>query len=170
MLAYATRLPLHWEALPAPLPPAERERLAAEAARLLNAHAALVETRKLADDAEPLALEVERLHLKLDLMMEALALLTHARGPQAATLTLSAESLRWQTLTPPPEGSLGIVRLHLHPALPRPLSLPASVHAFGAGEVLLQFDLPPETGRAELERHVFLQHRREVAQHRQALS
>lgn len=124
------------------------------------------------DDAVGLELEVARLHQKTQLLIEllALALQGHAGRPAAQALALSAESCRWQAATALPVGSRGSVALWLHAAAPEPLLWPAEImgcRAEGSGHALHAALLPlGEAAQAALDRHVFLLHRRAIAEAR----
>ena len=124
------------------------------------------------DEAMGLDLEVARLHQKTQLLIEllALALQNQAGRPVAQAVALSTEGCQWQAASALPVGSRGSVALWLHPAAPEPLLWPAEIsacHAQGTVHVLHAALLPlGESAQAALDRHVFLLHRRAVAEAR----
>lgn len=163
VLGYQDRLPFAW--LPAS---AVRSRadLMDEAQRVLVACAMLEETRRRSDESSPLEADVDRLHLKMDLVLEMLGNLLSAQlaRPAPQPLWLSSQGVLWLEHGPcPAAGSQGLVSIHLHAALPRPLLLPAVILHAGGGETSARFDGLNEACQSELERHVFLRHRRAIA-------
>lgn len=145
----------------------------AEALRVLATVAVLEEHAKpQAEEAGGLEAEVARLHQKVQLLMEMVGGLVRAQLalPPPVPVRLTASGLRWQTPTPPPVGSQGLLELWLHPACPEPLRLPARVSAASAelpAQVEAVFEGLPEALAETLEKLVFLRHRRELAEARQ---
>ncbi|WP_028081956.1 PilZ domain-containing protein [Solimonas soli] len=161
-LAYRETLPLAWRpAIADTLPAAVVE----QDLRVLAAIAALAERTRVEPDA-PGAAEFERLHHKVDLMIELLgALLRSMQGlPDAVPLQLSGGGLRW---TPdgavPPPGTLVDVSVYLHPAAPAPLRWLGDMVAGEAGAAELRWRPMPEALLSALEQYVFIRHRRSVA-------
>jgi hypothetical protein len=164
ILGYQDRLPLSWR-MPAEDDPQPAE-LLDEAQRVLDACAMLEETRHRGDDDDPVRAELERLHHKVNLTLEMLGSLLSARQPRppAHPIWLSAEGLLWLGSDDRiAAGDRGLISLHLHRLLPRPLLLPAVIRHSGGGEISARFDPLNASCRSELERHVFLRHRRAVA-------
>jgi hypothetical protein len=164
VLGYQERLPLAWRLCADDDPPAAE--LQEDAQRVLDACAMLEETRRRVDDDNPLQVEMDRLHHKVNLALEMMGSLLSAgqQRPSPVPLWLSAEGLLWlatdQTLS---AGDRVLVSIHLHRLLPRPLVLPALIRHSGGGEISASFaDIGPAC-RSDLERHVFLRHRRAVA-------
>lgn len=162
---YDARLPLQWQPLDAVPEPRVLEQLADDNLRVLSAVATLDEQRGLApagDETGPLDGEIARLHQKLNLLVDLVALLvsqqTPAPTPQA--LRLSWEGLRW---TDPQAEGLGVVRLRLHLGVPQAFAWPARIVSRSGDEVEARFEPMPEGCQMALEKHVFLHHRRAIA-------
>jgi hypothetical protein len=168
--AYNDRLPLRWLAL-AELPAGpEAERLAEANTRVLTAVALLEEHHQLADEPSQTELELHRIHHKLNLLLELVGsfLQLQALRPEPVAVCLSWRGLSWASPgDQPPAGSVGLVELHLSPALPLPLRWPARIVADGGGEIVAEFAPVPDFCQMALERHVFKHHRRKVAETRQ---
>lgn len=168
--AYNDRLPLRWLPL-AELPAgSEAERLAEANTRVLTAVALLEEHHQLPDEPSQTELELHRIHNKLNLLLELVGsfLQLQALRPEPVAVCLSWRGLSWASGgDDPAAGSVGLVELHLNPALPLPLRWPARIVAGGSGEVVAEFAPVPEYCQMALERHVFKHHRRKVAETRQ---
>jgi hypothetical protein len=166
---YRDRLPLRW--VPLPVLPAglEAERLAETNARLLAAVAMLEEHPKPADEPSATELELQRIHLKLNLLLELFSgfLLTQSPQPAAVPLRLSWRGVSWEAAEAPPPGATGLVEIHLSRLLVQPLRWPARIVAAPVGTVGAEFCPVPDFCQEALERHVFQHHRREVAEARQ---
>lgn len=168
--AYTDRLPLRWHPLDELPGGAEAERLAEANARVLTAVALLEEHHQLADEPSQTELELHRIHHKLNLLLELVGsfLQLQALRPAPVAVCLSWRGLSWAADgADPAAGSLGLVELHLSPALPLPLRWPARIAAVGGGEVAAEFAPVPDYCQMALERHVFKHHRRRVAETRQ---
>lgn len=169
-LSYRDRLPLRWQPLPhLPVGP-DAERLAEANARLLMAVALLEEHSQLGDEPSQTELELQRIHHKLNLLLELFGSFLHTQTPRpaAVALRLSWRGLSWAaSAADPPVGATGLVELYLSPVLPQPLRWPARIVAAAAGESAAEFDAVPEFCQSALERHVFKHHRRAVAETRQ---
>jgi len=72
-------------------------------------------------------------------------------------------------LDDPAVDSLGLVALHLHRCVPQPLRLAVRIRQIDGDLVQADFLPLSEAGQAALERHVFLHHRRQIAESRQAV-
>jgi hypothetical protein len=168
--AYHDRLPLRWHTLEQLPSGPEAERLAEANARVLTAVALLEEHSQLPDEPSATELELHRIHHKLNLLLELIGsfLQQQAPRPETTALRLSWRGLSWTAggATPAP-GEVGLVELHLSPALPLPLRWPARIVSAAAGEVGAEFAPVPEFCQMALERHVFKHHRRRVAETRQ---
>jgi hypothetical protein len=168
-LSYRDELPLRWvpvRALPAG---AAAERLDEANARLLGAVSLLEETPKFGDDPSASELELQRIHQKLNLLIDLLGSVLRQQHPRPdkVPLRLSWRSVSWQAAAPlPAVGELGIVELYLKETLPQPLHWPARIAAVADGEVTAEFEGASEASQSALERHVFARHRRAVAETR----
>lgn len=161
---YSDCLPLAW--LPDGTDPRPNTQLMDDAQRLLSTCAMLEETRHRNEDSNGVEAEIERLQQKLNLVLEMVGALVVAQQarPAPVPVSLSSEGLLWlgdaANLN---TGSSGLVCLHLHRALVQPLVLPATIVHAGGGEISARFQRLNPACQSELERHVFLRHRRAIA-------
>lgn len=125
------------------------------------------------EDAIGLELEVARLHQKMQLLIELLALsLSRNSGrPSAVEACLSGSGCRWQSASMPVAGSAGVLSIWLHPAAPEPMSWPAEVLEVASqpdGSHRIEARLLPlgEAAQAALDRYIFQLHRRAIAEAR----
>jgi len=161
MLGYRETLPFSWRLADGALPTGWAE----QNLRMLTALVALGE-RAIVEPETPGAAEFERLHLKVDLVIELLAALLRASGraDAPAALRVSADGLSWPLATGAPAiGTAVDVGVQLHPCAPAPLQWRGEVIGHDDGELQLRFAPMPEALACALERHVFMQHRRSVA-------
>ncbi len=168
VISYRDRLPLRWTPLAALPEGLEAERLAESNLRVLGTVAMLAEHAPAKDDPTPAELEMQRMHLKLNLLLELVGsfLTLQSSRPQPMPLRLSWRGVAWSA-GGVEAGAAGIVEIHLSAALPQPLRLPARIVAADGDETVAEFAAMPEFCQAALERHVFLHHRREIAETRQ---
>ena len=156
------------EALP---PVAEREALARQNERVLRGLLALEESPERDGDEEGLHPELQRLDLKLGLLMELVGELLgrELELPPFRALRFNAHGLACTLDAAPPPGSLLVLELYLHDSLPRPLRLfgEALPNAPGPDNLLVAFRDLPDTLADHIEKHIFRQHRREVARRRE---
>jgi hypothetical protein len=168
-LGYHDVLPFAWR------PAAAQEPLsgwAEQNLRVLTAIAALGE-RSLIDAEAPGAAEFERLHRKVDLLIELLGALLRRTQDEVlmVPLRLSAEGLAWPAGAElPPIGSRISVRVDLHACAPMPWQWTGEIVAHHNDNLHLRFAPMPEALASALERHVFTQHRRSVADARSPTS
>jgi len=167
VISYRDRLPLRWTPLAALPEGLEAERLAESNLRLLGTVAMLAEHAPAKDDPTPAELEMQRMHLKLNLLLELVGsfLTLQSARPEPLALRLSWRGVSWAG-GGAEQDAAGMVEIHLSPALPQPLRLPARIVAAGGDETVAEFATMPEFCQAALERHVFLHHRREIAETR----
>lgn len=169
-LSYRAELPLACEPLAQPLSAQRRRELLDQNLRVLAVVAALEERPRMVPSGEgsdPFQQELERMHQKLDLMMLLLGQFLRRQGSVAPTvaLVLGSEGLCW-TGAPQVDGPV-LLSVWLHPCLGEPLQWPATVAAEGGDEHCARFEPLGELLESALERHVFLHHRRSVAERRQ---
>lgn len=168
-LSYRDRLPLRWVELAALPQGVEAERLAEANTRLLAATALLEEHLKPSDEPSPTELELQRIHHKLNLLLDLVGSFLNAQSPRPAAISLR---LSWQGVSwtangeKPAIGAVGLVEIYPSRILPHPLRWPVRIVA-AADTVSADFDAMPDFCQAALERHVFQHHRREVAEARQ---
>jgi hypothetical protein len=160
-------VPLAWRVRATPLTEGELYRLQEQTLRSLRA-----EPSDAAEQKEP---EMQRMHEKLDALMEAVGRLLsiHQPAPVARNVKLSRRGVAWfmpaQEAAPSP-GEIGVLELHLYPRLLQPLLLPARVTSVvsSAGESRVEMSFEPicELVESAIERHVFRRHRRAIAESR----
>ena len=161
-------LPLAWTAMDSL--PAQGNLLALNDSNLILLNAiSFMETElpKDNDDYSGLAQEVSRLDAKVDLLISIVSRLAEGQQqlPLRFPISLSARTLRWSGKElAPAVGDLGVFELYLHPAVAVPMQLPAEI--VDSGEALLR-GLGVSVQNA-LEKYLFRQHRRAVAEARQA--
>lgn len=131
--------------------------------------------RGTADDSERNLADLERLEAKVDLLL-ALFGESLRKGediPPRCDLRWSSLGARFSSVVDSPAvGDRGLLTVHVDPRLPRPIELRATVLAVDAPradlavEVYCRFDDPDAVIGADLERHIFRHHRRQIAQTR----
>ena len=166
LLAVPLLLPMQWQDTSRPID---------EAAVLRALQTAAVLGEKpppVSEDAQGAELEVNRLHQKTQLLIEllAVALRRNAAMPLPQAITLSATHCQWQHPQALPTNGDGLLSLWLHPASPEPLQWPAEIKACTADGAAwrIEAQLLPlgDAAQTALDRHVFLLHRRAVAEAR----
>ena len=172
-LAYRDSLPLSWTLL-AEYPNAHSlERQGETNVNVLARVVSLEDRHSLAGEEGELEKEIGRLNNKMDLLIELVAQLARERLqlPPAAALLLSAHTLVWTPLADAPSlGSRVMIALYLNPCIAEPLRLPAVIERCDNGQVHARFEHPSESCQSTLEQHVFLRHRRSVAENRKFLA
>ena len=155
--------------LPQPLAPAWLETTCARAEIHLSAIAIIEDSRNEEEEGTQ-GLALRRIEAKLDLLLTLVGNLNaQANADPRVPLKWSAQGVHMPAGGGCAEGSTGLFRMQATPWLPEPLVLPAVVIACAAGDdgnlgQWLQFGPLPDATRAALERHVFRQHRRAVAE------
>lgn len=168
-LSYRETMPLSWQpggidSLPA---------LQAEHNQRVLAAVATLEERWRTDGDTAQAQELDRLHHKFDVMIELLGALLRSIQPQATphSLQLCIAGLSWTPQAPLPAiGSSLTVSLQLHPCAPNLWRWAGEVIAHRGDEIFVRFAPMPDALSAALERHVFMRHRRSVADARSPAS
>jgi hypothetical protein len=169
-LSYRDTIPLTWTPLAQPPDAAELHRLQEQNLRVLAVVAALEDRhRPRSEGGETLELEVERLHQKMDMLMILFGQFIRRLDPPAAAraVRLSCRGACWEAGEAAMPPGTGLLALHLHPCMPEPMVWPARLAGSHEGSVCAQFEPLGETLEAALEKHVFLHHRRSVAESRQ---
>ena len=174
-LVFAGRLPLAWQemaALPDELELRELDR--SNLQRLNTLFALDIHAGDFGDDPAALAnaTELKRLDFKVSLLLELVGQLFARQQniPPERLLILTVDSLSWPADAAPALNSL--LRLELYCSLnyPRPLLLPAQVTeitpAANGWRVQARFHAPSLALQEALERYIFLQHRRTIANSR----
>lgn len=164
-LSHAESLSVAWqaaEALPDGLALADLNRRAAALLGLLDS---LDEPASLPEDDPQLAAYLQRLDHKLDLLLGLVGqwLTRELTVPAPQPVRLGVRGVLWLAALPP---GPGLVSVYLRPGVPAALHLPAQLHTLADGQVMAEFwGLDPQLVEA-LERYIFRQHRRAVAQAR----
>lgn len=164
-LSYRETLPITWRLAAGE---AVGAALAEQNLRMLAAAATLEERGRIEPDAAH-AQELDRLNHKFDVMIELLGALLRSvqPPPPGRSVQLSREGLSWTPAEAPPAvGSAVVVDLYLHPCAPGVWRWSGEVVAHCDGEICVRFSAMPEALAAALERHVFMRHRRSVAEAR----
>ncbi|MGB1562265.1 MAG: PilZ domain-containing protein [Sinimarinibacterium flocculans] len=133
--------------------------------RALHAIAVLDERHVGSETGGALETEVERLHQKIDVVLELLGAVLRAGRSEAPAVPvrLSREGLSWPVGHPAPTDTRLLVELSLHPCAPAPLCWPVQLIGEHEGETCARFEDMSEALGAALERFVFTRHRRSVA-------
>lgn len=170
-LVYEDQLPLHWQALAAPMDAAHWQPLHESNEDVLRSLSTLEEhPQEIAEEHPAVAHELRRLDFKLNLLLDMVGLLV-ARDlalPERVPLRLAAQGLEWITPQPPALGSLVRLELYLSSKLPRPLVLLGRIQcrspvADGLSRVVAVFEDLSELEADWLEKIIFVHHRRQVA-------
>ncbi|WP_028839334.1 PilZ domain-containing protein [Thermomonas fusca] len=155
--------------VPQQLDPAWLETVCSRAEIHLSA-IAIIEDSRNEEEEGPQGLALRRIEAKLDLLLTLVGNLNaQANADPRVLLRWSAQGVRMPAGNACVEGSTGLFRMQATPWLPEPLVLPAVVLACapsddGTPSQWLQFAPLPDATRAALERHVFRQHRRAIAE------
>lgn len=167
-LSYAGCLPLTWTPLAQPLSAADILALNACNQQALAAVASVEEHGPVAEEDAPLDREIARLHRKIDVLLEIVSGLMRLQAPQPplVPVQLSSADLVWHGDSAPQVPGYGIVDIHLHRSVMQPLRLPAQAGPHSAEGTRIVFLPLDEICSAALETHVFLRHRRSVAEAR----
>lgn len=142
-----------------------------------NAHVlvaiALLEERPRAerDDAGPMAQELARLDGKLNLLIEIVnhLLLPAAALPPRQRLRFNGVGAQVPLALLPPGAAQGRLRLHLDACLALPLELACRVESVHDDVAFLAFSAFGDAVEEGLDRYVFRQHRRKLADERQSV-
>jgi len=168
---FQAELPVAWEPLPGP--PSEPGEVSGNLANEELLGSLLILDEAVADPEEDAQQEHwRRVEAKLDLMLSLLGeMLAGQRGlPAARPVCLGGGVLCIDGIGDQPLPAVGDwlrVQLYLMPSIPRPLVVAAEVLPSKAPDrLLLRLTGLPETTRDLLERFVFRQHRRAIAQAR----
>lgn len=133
---------------------------------------AVIEDSGNEDDESPQSPALRRIEARLELLMALVGALRHQGHADAVVpLRWSAVGARMPVETALAEGSTGMFRTQAAPWLAEPLELPATVMACqpgnnGALHLWLRFGPLTEGAVSALERHLFRQHRRAIAERR----
>lgn len=164
-LSHAESLSVAWQATAAMADGLELADINRRATALLGLLGSLDEPAPLPEDDPQLAAYLQRVDQKLDLLLGLVGqwLTRELTVPAPQPVRLGVRGVLWQAALAPGPGSVSV---YLRPGLPAALQLPARLHTLADGQVLAEFHgLDPQLTDA-LERYIFRQHRRAVAQAR----
>ncbi len=173
-LAYEDVLPLVWRPHLEPLDPAIVSSFSERNLHVLQACAAIEEhgQPEKNDDTSPVAAELLRLDLKVNLLLDLLGQLVVANQPRppAVPVRFNALGATWKGSSPGlAPGSEGVLEIYLRDSLPQPLRLLGRITATEPdGRVKARFLPPSETIADLLEKLAFRRHRRQIAGARQS--
>ena len=173
-LAYADTLPLKLTTLTTAPDAGTLTSWAEKNFRLLQACAALDESSHGdgQDESTPHALDLQRIDLKLNMLLDLLGLLvaSNQARPAPCALRFNAQGLVWQTSDAVPGGGTAVTaELYLRDSLVHPLTLTGVMQATDVpGLANMRFDELPENIADHIKRMVFRRHRRQVAVTRSA--
>ena len=142
-----------------------RQSVFARSEALLRALAVVEDSARQDDTDAQHESVLQRIEAKLDLLTTLVASLASAQATDPLReIEWSARGAWLDAVIP--VGTTGLLRVQPADWLPSPLLLPATVIATEGSGVLLCFDDLPPALEAALERHLFRQHRRAVAESR----
>jgi hypothetical protein len=172
-LAYQDVLPVAWHGLDAPLDAAAVASLTDRNVKTLQVCAAVDEAGPVErpDENSPNATDLQRIEIKLNLVLDLLGQIVAASLPRpaAASVRFNARGASWRMRDPRPEpGALGLLDIHLRDSVAQPLTLALQVVDVTPDGVVTAVTLPPGEAVADLiEKLAFRRHRRRVAGTRQ---
>lgn len=177
-LCYEDRLPLRWQPVGALPEPAGMLAVNRANEHLLHNLTAIEESRTAAgadEENQPTHQELQRLEHKLDLLMEMLGQLLGAQLalPEPVAARIGADIMQWDCTAAQAPAPASVLRVEVFPdrRFPSPLVFFGAVEWVrprdGGVRVELRYSGIGDTLRGALEKVIFRQHRRLVAQHRQ---
>lgn len=165
-LIHTDHLPLSWQPLETARWEAMRTGILGQCADTLRAILALELSSGEKVEQDPgVAHELQRLEIKLDLLSGLIAqfIAEQSVRPPRREVRLGAEGLGWSGDPCAAVGSLVLVSVFLSSRYPQPVQLPARVVAQQGERTDVQYVDLPEALHEDLERLLFLYHRRQVA-------
>lgn len=172
-LAYEDVLPLVWKPLAQPPDLIAVASLTDRNVKTLQVCAAIEEYGPVdkQDDKSPNAADLQRLEIKLNLVMDLLGQLLAASVPRPAPVSVRFNALgaTWHATQPYPQaGTQGLLEIYLRDCITQPLTLIANITAVNDdGWVKAHFTPPGEATADLIEKLAFRRHRRQVAGVRQ---
>ncbi|OUS11525.1 hypothetical protein A9Q89_08595 [Gammaproteobacteria bacterium 53_120_T64] len=174
-LYYETHISLVWQVVNALPSDNDLVKINEDNCRFLKALAALNEgAPEAAEEIPQTAAELQRLDLKLNLLLEIVGQLLASQRPLPAPtqVRLGAAGIEWLAEDCPPAGAQVCIELYLRSELPSPLrfhgvAVPVGeVQGSSAGSTRVQvrFVGLNATLQADLEKFIFRRHRRSIAQ------
>ncbi len=178
-LIFAGHLPLAWRELPALPDAAELQRLEQTNLHILRTLFALdIHAGDHGEDPSAFtsASELKRLDFKVGLLLEMVGHLFAAQQaiPPERLLTLTVTDVTWRADAAPPLNALFRLELYCNLSYPRPLILHACVSetipSSNDCQIKATICPPSEPLQEDLERYIFLRHRRMIANQRASSS
>lgn len=172
-LAYEDVLPVAWRPLREPLDAVAMAALTDRNVKTLQVGAAIEEHGPVdkQDEKSPHAADLQRLEIKMNLVIELLGQILAASTPRPrpTSIRFNALGATWRAGDAQPQAnSLGILDIHLRECLAQPLSLVARIVSVSPEGVVKATVVPPGEATADLiEKLAFRRHRRQVAGVRQ---
>ena len=174
-LVYECRVPLRWCAQAAELTEGDARQVDDDNDKVLRYLSLLDDSHvESAEEERGLATsELKRIEFKVNLLLDLVGqlLARHADMPPKLLVRVGARSLQWLTTTPPTNGENGRLELFLNPKFPTPLVLHGRVVALNSADdagcfVSFVYEGISPPVEALLEKLIFRQHRRSIAQSR----
>jgi hypothetical protein len=171
-LAIQDVLPVAWRRLAQPLDENALLALTDRNVKTLQVALAIEEQGSLekADEQSPHAADLQRLEVKVNLMVELLGQLLAAssRRPSPVDIRFNALGADFRSTTVPQVGDSGLLDIYLRDCLAQPVTLPGRImRVTPEGRVRVNFVPPGEATADLLEKLAFRRHRRQVAGVRQ---
>jgi atypical PilZ domain-containing cyclic di-GMP receptor len=172
-LAYEDVLPVAWRPLREPLDGIAIAALTERNVKTLQVCAAIEEHGPVdkQDEKSPHAADLQRLEVKMNLVLDLLGQLLAASSPRPrpASIRFNALGATWRsTELQPMVNSQGILDIHLRECIAQPLSLLARITSVSPEGMVKAAMVPPGEATADLiEKLAFRRHRRQVAGVRQ---
>jgi Atypical PilZ domain, cyclic di-GMP receptor len=171
-LAYQDILPVVWRPLVKTLDAISAASISDRNVRTLQVCAAIEEQGSVdkQDEKSPHAADLQRLEVKMNLLVDLMGQLLAASQPRPAPTAIRFNTLGavWKSLSPTRVGEQGLLDIYLKDCLAQPVSLIARVtHVTVDGQVKASFAPPGEATANLIEKLAFRRHRRQVAGVRQ---
>jgi hypothetical protein len=172
-LAYEDVLPIIWKPSPQPLDGIAIASLTDRNVKTLQVCAAIEEHGPVdkQDEKSPHAADLQRLEVKMNLVMDLLGQILAASVPRPKPVSVRFNALgaTWRAEPPYPQaGMQGLLEIYLRDCIAQPLTLIARIASVSAdGLVKARFTPPGEATADLIEKLAFRRHRRQVAGVRQ---
>lgn len=173
-LAYSDNISVAWRAVGHDLEDSHLALVNASNEEFLRAMSVIGESAGQKDSQDlsgPVAQEVARLDLKLNLVLDLVSTLIYHQldVPDTTPVTVSPQAVAWQGDVPPP-GATVYLQLYIKRGLPKPLCCYGEVVSsdadYAAGKANVRFIGLTGAAKSWLEKLIFRHHRQEVAYRR----
>ena len=174
-LSYEDYIPVAWRCVEDPIEDAKLEHLNHSNEEVLYSVTTLEKLHfesTIDDDSENYSSELSQLDFKLNMIMDLVSELLQGQRklPETVSVNISCDSIQWICKQALPEvNQMIILEVYLHHRLPKPLLIYGRVAEHESVQqdntrVLMKFELSSSPIRDLLEKMIFRQHRRKVAQ------